>query len=287
MLGLRLAVNMSWFSNQWNRWNHGDHGGPGDVAWVEVQYGRQMYQVRLPQESPRILLGALRQEVGAVFGVPVDRVKLTFHGIVLKDDRISLLEYGLSNGSRIVLTVVEPQRAPAKKNNRQAPEVVAVPQPGEGTQGAPQWAPQGVPQGVPQAPQAPTQAQEPLQPQRNPEEEHLKAIRAVLWHCNQVIYPELLQFEKSIDALPNARPGEQTAEPKDVNMIPPARIPYAHRKLGEYLLRELFKLDDIPSDTDQVRTERKQTVRQIQNYMDRVDAGWSTASKSKGIVNDI
>ena len=37
----------------------------------------------------------------------------------------------------------------------------------------------------------------------------------------------------------------------------------------------------------EVRTARKSTVKEIQSYLDRVDAAWKLASDAKGVVNDI
>ena len=69
--------------------------------------------------------------------------------------------------------------------------------------------------------------------------------------------------------------------------IPCQRIPYAQRKLSELLLRELLQLDGIPTDKDDIRTARKATVKEIQAYLDRVDAAWDTAQHDKGIVSDV
>ena len=64
-------------------------------------------------------------------------------------------------------------------------------------------------------------------------------------------------------------------------------MPYEQRKLSELLLRELLKLDDVPTDKDEVRMARKSTVKEVQSYLERVDTAWNTATKEKGIVSDV
>ena len=101
------------------------------------------------------------------------------------------------------------------------------------------------------------------------------------------LLPELVQFEKSIASLPDAAKGAQTVANEGSDLIPTTRIPVTQRKLSEYLLRELMKLDGVPADTEQMRTARKSTVKEIQGLLDRVDAAWKSALESKGVVNDI
>ena len=101
------------------------------------------------------------------------------------------------------------------------------------------------------------------------------------------LVPEVKQFEQTIASLPNAAKGAQQVANEDTGLVPTKRIPITQRKLSEYLLRELMKLDGVPVDTDQVRTARKSTVKEIQSYLDRIDAAWKSAIETKGVVNDI
>lgn len=257
--------------------------------------------------QPRVLLGHLRQEIATVFSIPVQRVKILFHGMVLKDDRVSLQEYGLDTGSRVTLVVNEPeqghQRGPSQGRTgaQQAPMQQQQQQvPPQAAQGAPTQVPgQSVPQAAPgfaaagteYAPDAPAQQapaqQAPPEPQLSPEEKHLKQIDEVAQHVRANLLPELEQFEQSIAALPQAKPGQQSATPQDPNAVPPARIPITQRKISELLLRELLKLDGVPIDSAVIRTARKSTVKEIQALLDRTDAAWKSAQETKGIVSDI
>lgn len=273
--------------------------------------GSPRYQVALPRVQPRVLLGHLRQEIATVFSIPVQRVKILFHGMVLKDDRVSLQEYGMDTGSRVTLVVNEPerghQRGPSQgyAGAQQAPMQQAPVQqqqqgPPQAAQGAPTQVPgQSVPHAAPgftaagteHAPDAPAHQapahQAPPEPQLSPEEKHLQQIDEVAQHVRASLLPELEQFEQSIAALPQAKPGQQSATPQDPNAVPPARIPITQRKISELLLRELLKLDGVPIDSDVIRTARKSTVKEIQALLDRTDAAWKSAQETKGIVSDI
>ncbi|WFC99375.1 hypothetical protein MYAM1_002119 [Malassezia yamatoensis] len=342
---------MSWFSNQWNRWNQGTEQNDFEVKWVEVVYERQLYQVRLGSVQGGNCLRDLRHELAQVFSLPVPSVKVLFSGKVLKDDRVSLSEYGIHTGSRIVLAVNDPdhKRRPTQANeasqhvhpqNTQQAEQAYYMQKAQQAQQAQQakhahYAPQGqVPQGY--APQGPGQGQHPLQnmppgtsavnqsaggPQRqtqaashrpdssengtgtqanasvpaaapaepplSEDEQHLQQIAKVQNAVRDTLLPEVVQFEQTIASLPDAAKGAQTVANEENQLVPTKRIPITQRKISEYLLRELMKLDGVPVDTDQIRTARKSTVKEIQSYLDRLDAAWKVAMENKGVVNDI
>lgn len=251
----------------------------------------------------------------------MQQVKILYRGMVLKDDRVPLYEYGLQSGSRIVLAVhdaehkrrqaqgaaaAQPapaQQAPPQMNHAQGmphaqgaqPPLQSMP---PGTAPVP-GAPGGVP-AQPGAPHAPTaaagaapdaesaaQPAPPPEPQLSPEEKHLQQIASVEKTVRDTLLPEVVQFEQSVASLPNAAKGAQSVANEGNELVPTKRIPITQRKLSEYLLRELMRLDGVPVDTDEVRTARKSTVKEIQSYLDRVDAAWKLASDAKGVVNDI
>lgn len=308
---------MSWFSNQWNRWNNSFPSAWRDVEWLEVVYGRQRYQVKLPDTQAQLTLGDLRAELAAVFSVPPARVRIVFEGLLLKDDRVTLVEYGLTTGSRIVLTVDEPKKAPGTRHAQAAGRHTRgkssgappfVPHDAQGdvaaqapAQGGPSVPPgfmsaPGFGGGTPAAaeppaaepPAAEPPAAEPAAPAPTPEEEALGGVDKVVTRCRGELVPELEQFEQTIAALPVAAPG---TVPGDVvpgaGLLLPKRIPITQRKLSEYFLRELLGLDSIAVVSDTVRASRKSAVKEIQGYLDRVDGAWRTATEQKGIVNDI
>ncbi|WFC94685.1 hypothetical protein MBRA1_001319 [Malassezia brasiliensis] len=311
---------MSWFSNQWNRWNNNSAHGWSDVEWVEVVYERQLYQVSLSRVQGGILLRDLRQELAQVFSLPLQQVKILYRGMVLKDDRVPLYEYGLRSGSRVVLAVhdaehkrrqaqgaaaaqsVPAQQAPPQMNHAQGvphtqgaqPPLQSMPPGTAPVPGAPGAAPAqpGAPHTMATggaAPNAESAAQPapPPEPQLSPEEKHLQQIASVEKTVRDTLLPELVQFEQSVASLPNAAKGAQSVTNEGNELVPTKRIPITQRKLSEYLLRELMKLDGVPVDSDEVRAARKSTVKEIQSYLDRVDTAWKLASDAKGVVNDI
>lgn len=44
-----------------------------------------------------------------------------------------------------------------------------------------------------------------------------------------------------------------------------------HRRLGETIMAELLKLDGIETEDPQIRSRRKEVVREIQGYLDSLD----------------
>ncbi|CCV00291.1 unnamed protein product [Malassezia sympodialis ATCC 42132] len=294
----------------WNRWNQSAPSAWSDVEWLDVVYGRQRYQVTLPQIQGALTLGHLRQELAAVFSLPVQQVLVAFQGLFLKDDRVSLQEYGLHSGSRITLVARDAYVQQAQARAQASAQA-------QGTQGTPQGAPQGgaagglsaqdaeslpsaAPTMAPVARAGAAPAAPPAQdagagaPGTTDAPSHLEQIAQVSQHCQRDLVPELELLEKTIEALPDAPPGSlQSQAPHDASgavdeaCIPPQRIPLTQRKLSELLLRELLKLDGIPTDSEEVRNTRKATVKEIQAYLDRVDAAWGRATQAKGIVSDV
>lgn len=264
----------------------------------------------LPQIQGALTLGHLRQELAAVFSLPVQQVLVAFQGLFLKDDRVSLQEYGLHSGSRITLVARDAYVQQAQARAQASAQA-------QGTQGTPQGAPQGgaagglsaqdaeslpsaAPTMAPVARAGAAPAAPPAQdagagaPGTTDAPSHLEQIAQVSQHCQRDLVPELELLEKTIEALPDAPPGSlQSQAPHDASgavdeaCIPPQRIPLTQRKLSELLLRELLKLDGIPTDSEEVRNTRKATVKEIQAYLDRVDAAWGRATQAKGIVSDV
>jgi hypothetical protein len=60
--------------------------------------------------------------------------------------------------------------------------------------------------------------------------------------------------------------------------IPAATPAQEHTRLGELLLQSLLRLDAVSfeSSWDEARKERKQAVKEVQNLIDRLDAGWNS-----------
>lgn len=204
-------------------------------------------------------LGHLRQELAAVFSMELDRIVVVFNGLFLKDDRVSLQEYGITNGARIGVIPREQLGAPG--HGRSAAPPAPGPESGETAQDAP----------------------------HDPDAQHLERIQQVSTHCRETLVPDLENFEASVAALPDAPRGAlQAHEPEvDERLTAPTKIPLAQRRLAELLLRELLQLDNVPADKEEIRAARKATVKEVQGYMDRVDAAWKVATERKGLVSDV
>ncbi|WFD35420.1 hypothetical protein MCUN1_002274 [Malassezia cuniculi] len=299
---------MSWFSNTWNRWNNSFPSAWKDVEWVEVVWGRQRYKVRLPETQGQLTLGDLRAELSSIFSIPEARTKVVFEGLLLKDDRVPLIEYGLNTGSRVFLVADDQGARPAQAAGAaqhasahaadnvttQAPTMRSVNQPAAAHGAQPpvgQSAPapsHAAPGAVPAPAPAADASAAPNDAAAHPDQRSLATIEHVVSKCRTELYPELAQFEQSIAALPAAAPGTVSGDtPPGPGLIAPARIPITQRKLSEYFLRELLSLDGVSVDSDAIRSARKAAVKEIQAYLDRVDAAWRVASEEKGIVNDI
>ena len=307
---------MSWFSSQWNRWNQATPSAWSDVEWLEVVLGRQRYvfvkrstltnharyQVTLPNIDEPLTLKYLRQELASIFNVPSQGISIVFQGMVLKDDRVSLQDYGLTTGSRIQLLLKDTQ--PQQHKTAHTMQHTSMPpndvSPVEAAQMSADAAPSGptwpgfgssdAAAHVNQSTQAAPGAQNTVPPMSK-DQKHLQQIEQVTQHCRAELVPELERFENSIQKLPDSHPGTLQSEPEDslapLFSVTPHRLPYEQRKLSELLLRELLKLDDVPTDKDEVRMARKSTVKEVQGYLERVDTAWNTATKEKGIVSDV
>ena len=96
----------------------------------------------------------------------------------------------------------------------------------------------------------------------------MQKIHEVVSYCNNELLPELEQFEQTAAALPSVQRGDQAdqspdAPPPAEHLIPPSRIPITQRKLSELVLRQLLELDSIQPESEQIRSERKATVKEI------------------------
>lgn len=243
----------------------------------------------LSPAEPYITLGDLRQELGQIFAIPVQRIRVMFQGVVLKDDRITLLEYGLETGARVTLLVIEAPKAHTAQHEH---ELAAEP-----LEAAPPVSQSFAPGttenvGAGLAPEANAAPPAVTPPQLSPEERDMQKIHEVVSYCHNELLQELEQFEQTAAALPSVQRGDQAdqspdAPPPAEHLIPPSRIPITQRKLSELFLRQLLELDSIQPESEQIRSERKATVKEIQSFLERVDAAWNMAVKQKGIVSDV
>ncbi|SJX64665.1 uncharacterized protein SRS1_15481 [Sporisorium reilianum f. sp. reilianum] len=269
---------MSWFSSQWNRWANGPNGssrGGGDdgpIRRIEVVWGRERLQIVLPRTAEPVTLGHLRHEIASITSLPYEKIKLIHRGLVMRDDRLPLTAYGLSEGSRIGLVG---SREEGDKPGAKTSVGIGALSVGE------------------------QKAREKKAKEADTSEAGLMSrITEALDTARKELFPEVQLVERSIDVLttpgggatpapaPAAAAGEATstgeaqgqaeaqAEAKTETLSPP-QIADAHRRVSELLLRQLLALDSVNVNSDTTRQARKIAVKEVQGHLDRLDAAFS------------
>ncbi|CBQ69021.1 conserved hypothetical protein [Sporisorium reilianum SRZ2] len=268
---------MSWFSSQWNRWANGPNGssrGGGDdapIRRIEVVWGRERLQIVLPRTAEPVTLGHLRHEIASITSLPYEKIKLIHRGLVMRDDRLPLTAYGLSEGSRIGLVG---SREEGDKPGAKTSVGIGALSVGE------------------------QKAREKKAKEADTSEAGLMSrITEALDTARKELFPEVQLVERSIDVLtapgggaaPAPAPaaaaageatstgeaqGKAEAEAKTETLSPP-QIADAHRRVSELLLRQLLALDSVNVNSDTTRQARKIAVKEVQGHLDRLDAAFS------------
>ncbi|TKY88924.1 hypothetical protein EX895_002165 [Sporisorium graminicola] len=273
---------MSWFSSQWDRWANGPNrssrpaGADGPIRRIEVVWGRERLQIVLPRTAEPVTLGHLRHEIASITSLPYEKIKLIHRGLVMRDDRLPLAAYGLSEGSRIGLVG---SREEGDKPGAKTSVGIGALSVGE------------------------QKAREKRAKEADTSEQGLMSrITEALDTARKDLFPEVEQVERSIEHLRSASPGEaRTAPPSAAtgptsssgDAAPPApasagaearagagilsrmQIIDAHRRLSEMLLRQLLALDSVNVNSDTTRQARKIAVKEVQSHLDRLDAAFS------------
>ncbi|EST08838.2 BAG domain protein [Kalmanozyma brasiliensis GHG001] len=270
------VTSMSWFSSQWNRFANGANGSSqsgnpnGPIRRIEVVWGRERLQIVLPRTAEPVTLGHLRHEIASITSLPYDKIKLIHKGLVMRDDRLPLSAYGLSEGSRIGLvgSREEGDRPGAKTS-------VGIGALSVGEQ----------------------KAREKKEREADTSEQGLMSrITEALETSRKDLFPEVVKVEQAIAdrtggaASTSATPTATTTAPApasteaDQEEGQPAKaekrmssedIADAHRRLSELLLRQLLALDSVNVNSDTTRQARKIAVKEVQGHLDRLDAAWS------------
>ncbi|SNX87037.1 uncharacterized protein MEPE_05747 [Melanopsichium pennsylvanicum] len=262
---------MSWFSSQWNRWAQGPHGSSrsggsdGPIRRIEVIWGRERLQIVLPRTAEPVTLGHLRHEIASITSLPYEKIKLIYRGLVMRDDRLPLSSYGLTEGSRIGLvgSREEGDRPGAKTG-------VSVGALSVGEQKAREK----------KAREADTS-----------EQGLMNRITDALETARKELFPEVVKVEKAVSAefgvdqdadgttvrASASGTAETTSKGDDGSSekMSQEQIADAHRKLSELLLRQLLTLDGVNVNSDTTRQARKIAVKEVQGHLDRLDAAWS------------
>lgn len=215
----------------------------------------------LPRTAEPVTLGHLRHEIASITSLPYEKIKLIHRGLVMRDDRLPLTSYGLSEGSRIGLvgSREEGDRPGAKTS-------VGIGALSIGEQKAREK----------KAKEADTS-----------EQGLMNRITEALDAARKDLFPEVEQVERaataatssSTDAAP--APSAQAGGAEDANKEVEAtqmdygKVADAHRRLSELLLRQLLALDGVNVNSDTTRQARKIAVKEVQSHLDRLDAAWS------------
>lgn len=208
----------------------------------------------------------LKQVIAQQSSIPYEQIKLIYQGLVLKDDRASLASYGLRNGSRLMLV---------------------------GTQGGAHGDMPGAKSSMYESGAKKMSKGEELARMKREKEEDvseagmLHRIDEAVAGVRKDLLPEVVEYEKTGRGRMEAR-AAAAASPQSNNAGAEAAqteaqqrskaavdaLALRQRKLSELLLRALLVLDGINVNTDETRRRRKDAVKEVQSYLDRVDEAW-------------
>ena len=162
----------------------------------------------------------------------------------MRDDRLPLTAYGLSEGSRIGLVG---SREEGDKPGAKTSSGIGALSIGE------------------------QKAREKKAKEADTSEQGLmNRITEALETARKDYFPEVEQVEYSV----NVRTGKVAQEEGREVLLAP-QIMDAHRRLSEFLLRQLLALDSVQVNSETTRQARKVAVKEVQSHLDRLDAAWS------------
>lgn len=175
----------------------------------------------------------------------------------MKDDRLPLTAYGLSEGSRIGLVG---SREEGDKPGAKTSVGMGALSVGE------------------------QKAREKKAREADTSEQGLMSrITEALETSRKELFPEVEQVERATAGHLDGKEGvtaettgegEGEGEAKAEGMSH-AQIADAHRRLSELLLRQLLALDSVNVNSDTTRQARKIAVKEVQGHLDRLDAAFS------------
>ena len=227
-------------------------------------------RVVLPRHAQPPKLADLKTELASITSIPYDQLKLVFGGLVMKNDKALLSQYGIKEGSKIMLI---------------------------GTAGGVQGDTVGQKQSMASARGAHEQAARVRKQKEEDQSEEglLRRIKETVGGVHNDLLPEIEQLERSVKALEGPQdasddkgpaPPPKTDEAGDAASKQPLSqqldakgMVSSHRKLSEMLLRSLLSLDSVQVNSEATRSSRKAAVKDIQNLLDRVDSAWNRAKE--------
>lgn len=227
-------------------------------------WGRERLQIVLARTAEPVTLGDLRHEIASITSLPYEKIKLIYRGLVLKDDRLALTAYGLSEGSRIGLVG---SRDEGDKPGAKTSVGVGALSVGE------------------------QKAREKKAKEADTSEQGLMSrITEALETSRKQLFPQVESVERAVASQQAGTPTQvseaSTRAPSRDQAVASAtdatseamsheQITDAHRRLSELLLRQLLALDSVNVNSDTTRQARKIAVKQVQSHLDRLDAAYS------------
>ncbi|PWN31921.1 uncharacterized protein FA14DRAFT_138405 [Meira miltonrushii] len=251
---------MSWFSQQWNKLT----GQPDEevgmpIKRVEVIWGRERLMIPVDEQLPnQATLRNLKESISHFTSIPYEQVKLIMGGLVLKDERAPLSAFGIRTGSRLQL-IGTSGGVPIQGDRPGAKQSVFD----EGSSGGAGKMSKG----------------EELARRKKEREEDvseqglLTRINETVTDVRKDLLPEVLEFEQSPKEA-HSPAMATTSSPAELASRQEA-LTKQHKKLSELLLRALLALDGVNVNSEETRKRRKEAVKEVQGYLDRVDATWS------------
>lgn len=200
-------------------------------------------RVQFPDDPSATPLRVIRDKLAEHTGLAPDRFKLIKSGAIMKDDNAPLSAYGLKPGSTIAL-VGSGEGVDA--------DIPASSSSAGGSK---------LGHGKNQARSPPT------------EQSTLQSIKTELDTVRTSLEPSVTSFLSSLSSPASQSPEQPPQEDAKVT----------HTRLGELLLQSLLRLDAIlpESEWTEVRSARKNAVKEVQALLDQLDDGWRSASSSQ------
>ncbi|KAL7411168.1 hypothetical protein BDY24DRAFT_396829 [Mrakia frigida] len=217
---------------------------PRGPITLTIKWGKEKLFVPLPLPPFSTTLLALRSQLSQLTSLPPQSFKLVFAGGVMTDDKLLLSQYGIKDGS--TLAIIGKPGAKEQIMNVER-ELGAARQAG----GAGGEKKKG--------------AGEQLQTQPK----LVESIRAKVKATREALGGQVEEFEEAAANGPVPTPSTPAY----------ATLQKQHATLGEQLLQLLLWLDGVqcPATWEEARRERKEGVRDVQGWLDRVDKAWKGA----------
>lgn len=233
-----------------------------------MRFSSVRLQIVLPRTVEPVTLGHLRHEIASITSLPYEKIKLIHRGLIMKDDRLPLTAYGLSEGSRIGLvgSREEGDKPGAKTSVGIGALSVGEQKAREKKAKEADTSEQGLMARI-------TEALEVSRKELFPEVESVE--KAIAGELGETRSPPAASTASAPEAAASTTTTPTTTEAKAAAAMSRQQIADAHRRLSELLLRQLLALDSVNVNSDTTRQARKIAVKEVQGHLDRLDAAYS------------